>query len=201
MSTPTTRVRILTDSTVLKWPIQLTSKIIIWFIVPSIKISKQVIQVKKIRFIFKPFGYSFKPPSPMLAEFNDPLGPPQKFWWIGPSWKQVSDDCWRSIGTVELLPVMMWLRPASSVTRFGEISQFGDILKVLGDYLKAYLVLGKNLNLLGSTFYAIGQVFIVANGLILMNYLAIWSHCRPDKCRSSQTHVAIPQQLLLFPYN
>jgi len=41
-------------------------------------------------------------------------------------------------------------------------------------------VLGKNLNLLWSTFYAIGQIFNVANGLILTNNVAIWSHwfCR-----------------------
>ena len=43
----------------------------------------------------------------------------------------------------------------------------GNILKVLGDYVSACLVLGKILNLLWSTFYAIGQIFIVANGLIL----------------------------------
>ena len=45
-------------------------------------------------------------------------------------------------------------------------------LKVLCDYVTAYLVLGKILNLLCSTFYAIGQIFIVANGLILINNLA-----------------------------
>ena len=43
--------------------------------------------------------------------------------------------------------------------------------------MSAYLVLGKNLNLLWSTFYAIGQNFIAANGLKLTNNLAIWSHC------------------------
>ena len=53
---------------------------------------------------------------------------------------------------------------------------FGNILKVLGNYVRAYLVLGKNLNLRWSTFYAIGQVFIAANDLILTNNLAIWSH-------------------------
>ena len=46
---------------------------------------------------------------------------------------------------------------------------FGNILKVFGDYVRAFLVLGKNLNLLWSTFYAIGQILIVAYGLILTN--------------------------------
>ena len=40
---------------------------------------------------------------------------------------------------------------------------FGYILKVLGDNVSVYLVLGKNLKLLWSTFYAIGQISIVAN--------------------------------------
>ena len=38
-------------------------------------------------------------------------------------------------------------------------------------------MLGKNLNLLRSTFYTIGQIFMAANSLILRNNLAIWSHC------------------------
>ena len=54
---------------------------------------------------------------------------------------------------------------------------FGNILKVFGDYVRAYLVLGKNLSLLGSTLYAISAILIVANGLVLTNNLAIWSHC------------------------
>ena len=41
---------------------------------------------------------------------------------------------------------------------------FGNILKVLGNYVRAYLVLGKNLNLLWSTFYATYANFNVANG-------------------------------------
>ena len=58
----------------------------------------------------------------------------------------------------------------NSVTRFGKISPFWQYLKVLvSDY-----VLRKNLNLLWPTFYAIGHVFIVANGLMLTNNLAIW---------------------------
>ena len=46
--------------------------------------------------------------------------------------------------------------------------------------MRVYLVLGKNLNLLWSTFYAIGQIFNVANGLILTNNVAIWSHCSSE---------------------
>ena len=37
------------------------------------------------------------------------------------------------------------------------------------------LELGKYLNMLWSTFYAIGQIFIVAIGLILKNNRTIWS--------------------------
>ena len=37
-------------------------------------------------------------------------------------------------------------------------------------------MLSKNLNLLWSTFNAMGEIFIVANGLILTNNIAIWSH-------------------------
>ena len=62
---------------------------------------------------------------------------------------------------------------------------FGNILKVLGNYVKAYLVLGKYLNLLWSTFYAIGQIFIAANGLILTNNPAIWSHWTGEEENSS----------------
>ena len=45
-----------------------------------------------------------------------------------------------------------------------EFRHFGNILKVLSDYARAYLALGNNLNLLWSTFYAIGQIFIATNG-------------------------------------
>ena len=50
---------------------------------------------------------------------------------------------------------------------------FGNILKVFGDNVRAYLVLSKNLSLL----WAISAILIVANGLVLTNNLAIWSHC------------------------
>ena len=53
------------------------------------------------------------------------------------------------------------MKGRTSVTRFGEISPFWQFLKVLGYYVRAYLVLGKNLKLLWSTFYAIGQIFLL----------------------------------------
>ena len=59
----------------------------------------------------------------------------------------------------------------------GKFCHFSKIIKVFGNYVRAYLVLGTNLNPLWSTFYAIGQIFIVTNGLIITNNLAIWSHC------------------------
>ena len=68
------------------------------------------------------------------------------------------------------------MKGRTSVTRFGEISPFWQFLKVLGYYVRAYLVLGKNLKLLWSTFYGIGQIFFVGSGLKLTNNLAIWSH-------------------------
>ena len=81
-------------------------------------------------------------------------------------------------------PAVLWYFPLrtvfSSVTRFCEISPFWQYFKVLGDYVRAYFVLGKNLNLFRSAIYAIGQIFIAANGLILTNNLAIWAHwCSP----------------------
>ena len=71
------------------------------------------------------------------------------------------------------------LQTRASVTVWPDLANFrhfSNILKVFDDYVRAYLVLGTNLNLLWSAFYAIGQFFIVANGLILTNNLAICSH-------------------------
>ena len=54
-----------------------------------------------------------------------------------------------------------------SVIRFDEISPFWQYFKSLRRlFVGAYLVLGNNSNLFWSTIYAIGQIFIVANGLI-----------------------------------
>ena len=46
-------------------------------------------------------------------------------------------------------------------------------------------MLGKNLNLFRSAIYAIGQIFIAANGLILTNNPAIWSHWTGEEENSS----------------
>ena len=72
--------------------------------------------------------------------------------------------------------VIMTLRIFPVWPNLAKFHQFGNILKVLCDYMRAYLVLGKNLNLLWSSFYAIGQILIVPNGLIFTNNLVIWSH-------------------------
>ena len=64
------------------------------------------------------------------------------------------------------------------MTRFGEISpcwQYFNSLRRLCE--GSFGVRGKILNLLWATFYAIGQIFIFAYGLVLLtNNLAIWSH-------------------------
>ena len=74
----------------------------------------------------------------------------------------------------------LWERNPDTVwPNWAKFRHFGNILKVLDDYVKAYLVLDKIMNLLWCTFYAIRQIFIVANCPILTNNLAIWSHC-PD---------------------
>ena len=87
---------------------------------------------------------------------------------------------------------------------------FGNILKVFGDYVTAYFVLVKILNLLWSTFYAIGRIFIAANGLILKNNLAIWSHWTRMSVSRSVLHSPegvsygndiIAHQLVLLLYN
>ena len=70
----------------------------------------------------------------------------------------------------------------SRVARFGEISPFWQYFNSLRRLCEGLLsVEGKNLNLLWSTFYAIGQIFIFPNGQILSKNLAFWSHWRYDK--------------------
>ena len=49
-----------------------------------------------------------------------------------------------------------------SVTRFGKISPLRQLLKVFGQFLRAYLVFGKLLHQLWH-FYATGQIVIVVN--------------------------------------
>ena len=47
------------------------------------------------------------------------------------------------------------------------VTRFGIILKVLGNFLRVYLVFGDNLILLWQKCYEIGQVFIPVDGLKL----------------------------------
>ena len=49
------------------------------------------------------------------------------------------------------------------------------MLKLFGKLLWVYLVFGKKFE---STFYAFGQIFIAVDSKILMNNVAIWSHCQ-----------------------
>ena len=48
---------------------------------------------------------------------------------------------------------------------------FGTILKVLGKYLKVYLVLGNVLLLFKQKCFTIGQVFIIVDGQVLFSHL------------------------------
>ena len=64
-----------------------------------------------------------------------------------------------------------------NVTRFCEISPLWQHLQSLRRFKKAYLVFGKIMSLLWQLFYALRQIYIVANSQILINSLAIWSHC------------------------
>ena len=61
----------------------------------------------------------------------------------------------------------MHLLMSSSVTRFGEIPHFGQYLKIFGNILKVYLVLGKVFSSLSYNLYAFGQIFNAENGQIL----------------------------------
>ena len=58
---------------------------------------------------------------------------------------------------------------------------FGEILSILDYFLRVYfLIFGKMLNLLWQICMTIGQNFIVSNGQIFKNKLAIWSHLPPS---------------------
>ena len=76
---------------------------------------------------------------------------------------------------------------AGSVTRFGEFSPLRKIFKVLHNFLRVYLLLGKILDWLWQISCAIGQVFIDINGQMLKNNLAIWSHWLPVLFISDKT--------------
>ena len=53
---------------------------------------------------------------------------------------------------------------------------FGKKLEVYGNIFKVNFIFVQVLNPFWNNFYALGQVFIVVNGQILKNNLAIWSH-------------------------
>ena len=55
-------------------------------------------------------------------------------------------------------------REASSVTRFGEFSQFGEIFHVFGNVLRLYFALGTIFNLPWQILNDTGQIFLVTNG-------------------------------------
>ena len=62
----------------------------------------------------------------------------------------------------------------TDVTRFGEISPFWHYFKSFWQLCETLFGVGqKYLNLLWSTFCAVGQIFIVGNGLIFTNNLPI----------------------------
>ena len=66
------------------------------------------------------------------------------------------------------------LNRLSCVSRFGEISSFWHYFNSLRRLCEGLFRVGKYLNLIWSTIYAIGQIFSVANDLMLNNNLTIW---------------------------
>ena len=74
-----------------------------------------------------------------------------------------------AVAVVVALVVSVW-------PDFAKFRRFGKIFKVLGNFLRVYLLFGKILDRLVN-FYAFGQVSIDVNGQMLKNKLAIWSHC------------------------
>ena len=62
------------------------------------------------------------------------------------------------------------------VTRFGEISPFGQNLQSLGKLFEVFFAIWEILDQCGKILYVIGQVLIDANGQMLKNNIAIWSH-------------------------
>ena len=68
-----------------------------------------------------------------------------------------------------------------AVWPFGEIlplwQKWQKSLQVFGKFLMVYFLFGKMLSLLLQIYTIIELIFIVANGQILKNNLAFWSHC------------------------
>ena len=55
-----------------------------------------------------------------------------------------------------------------------QFHQMGDILKVYAQLFESLLIIWQNVE---PYSVAIGHIFIVTNGKILKNNIAIWSHC------------------------
>ena len=70
---------------------------------------------------------------------------------------------------------LQWSVSQSVWSDLAKFRHFGINLKVLGKFLKDYVVFGKILTLLWQKCLTIVQVLIVADGQILKNNLAIWS--------------------------
>ena len=64
----------------------------------------------------------------------------------------------------------------ASVTKSDEISPLWQKIKCLWQFLRVYLVFGKNCYLLWQILYIIGQFFMVVNGQIMKIIKTIWSH-------------------------
>ena len=65
----------------------------------------------------------------------------------------------------------------TSVTRFGKISHFGNILKTQANYVWADSVFGKIWTCFGHHFMTWCKFSLLDCGLMLTKNLAIWSHC------------------------
>ena len=91
-----------------------------------------------------------------------------------------------------------------SVTRFGEISKLLQKFTSLCQILTVYFLFVKMISLLWQICDIIGLYFIVANGLILTNNLAIWSHCLYDRIDSPWTdkikrfQINLSQKMVFF---
>ena len=57
-----------------------------------------------------------------------------------------------------------------------KLCQFSTNLEIFGNKRKVYFIFGKVVNSPWDFLYAFGQNFIIINGQILKNNIAIWSH-------------------------
>ena len=65
---------------------------------------------------------------------------------------------------------------------------FGKIVKVVGNILRVWIIVGNILNLPWKIYHAIWQIFISLNRQILKNNVAICSHCFTDLCVFHNLH-------------